>query len=484
ILKRRSKESYFSASSFANRIKWVAISLLFLGFYITSCKKFVAIDLPDTLLSAQSVFNDNGTATSAMTYIYSYMYSQKFSYNFSGLTTGLMSDELKCNSSTNVYYLNNLVSTAGIFPWSDAYNFIYKSNAVIEGLALSTGVSEAVKSQLTGEAKFIRAFCHFYLVNCYGDVPLVTSTDYQVNSKIARSPTTDVYRQIITDLKDAETLLNSDYVDFYNATGTSERTRPTKWAAKALMARAYLYMGKNDSAELKATEVINNTDKYGLLPNLNTVFVANSGEAIWQLQPPGPNTSVSTVDGSNFVLTGAPTGDKPFCSPQLLDSFETGDQRRINWVHDTIFGGQPYSYPHKYKQGFIYSSSKPLEYTMVFRLAEQYLIRAEARAKQNNLSGAKSDLNAIRHRAGLADYAGANTQTAILDAILHERQVELFTEWGHRWFDLIRTGKIDEVMNVVAPLKGGTWDDFDKLFPIPLTEIQNDPNLTQNPGYH
>ena len=118
----------------------------------------------------------------------------------------------------------------------------------------------------------------------------------------------------------------------------------------------------------------------------------------------------------------------------------------------------------------------------MFRLAEQYLIRAEARAQQNNISGAQADLNAIRTRAGLANVT-ATTQTGLVTAIYHERQIELFTEFGHRWFDLKRTGQLDAVMGIAAPQKGGTWASYKALIPIPASEISINPHLTQNPGY-
>jgi hypothetical protein len=119
---------------------------------------------------------------------------------------------------------------------------------------------------------------------------------------------------------------------------------------------------------------------------------------------------------------------------------------------------------------------------VLFRLAEQYLIRAEARAQQNNLGGAIPDLNTVRARAGLGGTT-ASTQADILTAILHECRVEFFTEEGHRFFDLRRTGNLDAVMNIMAPLKGGAWSTNKAWWPIPLTDIQNDTHLTQTPGY-
>jgi hypothetical protein len=118
------------------------------------------------------------------------------------------------------------------------------------------------------------------------------------------------------------------------------------------------------------------------------------------------------------------------------------------------------------------------EYNMVLRLAEQYLIRAEARGMQNDLTGAMDDVNIIRARAGLSSIDGTGfAQQDVLDAIDQERRAELFVEWGHRWFDLKRTGKIDAVLGPVKP----DWQSKDALFPIAQTEIIANPNLIQNP---
>jgi hypothetical protein len=117
---------------------------------------------------------------------------------------------------------------------------------------------------------------------------------------------------------------------------------------------------------------------------------------------------------------------------------------------------------------------------MFLRLGEQYLIRAEAEAHLNDNTNAIKDLNIIRNRAGLANYAGATDQTSVLTAIMHERQVELFCEWGNRWFDLKRTGTIDAVLGAEKP----GWQPYIALYPVPLTEIQSNPFLIQNPGYH
>jgi hypothetical protein len=123
-----------------------------------------------------------------------------------------------------------------------------------------------------------------------------------------------------------------------------------------------------------------------------------------------------------------------------------------------------------------------LEYLVVLRLSEQYLVRAEARTHLNDLSGAAADINVVRNRAGLPD-TKATDKTSLLDAIAQERRVELFAEWGHRWLDLKRTATIDTIMNIVSLSKGSSWNTNAQLYPIPAGDILLNPYLTQNPGY-
>ena len=283
--------------------------------------------------------------------------------------------------------------------------------------------------------------------------------------------------------------MKGDALTPYDA-GLEERVRPTKWAAAALLARVYLYIGDYANAETQATIVTNNSTYYGLLSDLNSVFLRNSKEAIWQLQPINNAGRSNTGEGILFILpnTGPNTSSYPvYLSNYIVNSFETGDQRKAKWVGSvtpTPPGTNTYFYPNKYKIGAVNTTVQ--EYPMVMRLAELYLIRAEARAQQNNTTGAVADLNAIRLRAGLPDYSGSTAQTSLLSAILHERQVELFTEWGHRWLDLKRTGTLNAVMGApggVCAVKGGSWSINSQLFPIPFSELQKDPNLVQNVGY-
>jgi starch-binding outer membrane protein, SusD/RagB family len=460
---------------------------------ISSCKKFVQISPPVTEIASATVYSTNTSAAAVMSGVYDNMEG-----NLSGLTNGpsslsylngLLADELKNYSVTSIqlsqFYTNSLASqtngSTNLYFWPELYKEIYVTNAVIEGVTNSSGMTPAMINQLTGEAKFMRAFLHFYATNLYGAVPLVTTTNYLTNNTISRSPQTVVYQQIIQDLKDAQADLSVNYLDASGNT-TSAKVRPNQGAATAMLARVYLYTDSFANAEAQATAVINNTTNYSLYNDLDSVFLSNSAEAIWQMEPVQPG--FNTFDGYEFILTSAP-GTGRFhvaLSTELLNAFEPGDARYSNWVGSYTKGTSTYYYPFKYKIGVDNANIPVTEYTMVLRLAEQYLIRAEARAMQGNIFGAQADINVIRSRANLSPIT-ATDQPSLLAAILQERRVELFTEWGHRWFDLNRTASVDSVMSIVTPLKGGTWNPDWSLFPIAYSELLDNPNLTQNNGY-
>jgi starch-binding outer membrane protein, SusD/RagB family len=459
-----------------NKSSYKALLILMLVYSNNGCKKFVTVDPPITQLVTSSVFENDQTATAAMNGIYSFMESDAGFSNGGntsiGFLGGLSADELTNYSSfpepiqfyQNAISKNNTVLYSSL--WQQPYQCIYDANAVLEGLAGSTGVSSGIKQELNGEARFIRAFCNFYLTNLFGDIPLINTTDYKTNALAFRTSRSAVYQQIITDLTEAQGMLAPDY-SFSNG----ERVKPNAWAAAALLARAYLYTGDWKDAEAEATMIINQSSLFGLSSDLNQVFLKNSPEAIWQLMPniPGNNT----LEGTVYILTSPPA--YAALSPQLVDAFEAGDLRKENWIADTTFDLTTYYYAFKYK---VKESSDLSEYSMVLRLAEQYLIRAEARTYLNNPAGAASDINTIRNRAGLGNIT-VTDQPGLLKAIQQERQVELFTEWGHRWLDLIRTGQATAIL---GPIKTD-WQASDTLYPIPQGEIQRDPNLIQNSGY-
>ncbi|WP_256003470.1 RagB/SusD family nutrient uptake outer membrane protein [Pedobacter deserti] len=464
----------------------LAILMICVGILLdTGCKKLVEVELPIDKTTAEAVFSNSGGASAALSNIY-YQIRSKIATGTSSpsVINGLTADEFFLHNEDNLYlqalFSNSLSSNlSGLNYWSSCYDLIFRVNAVIEGVQSSHGIPDISKNELIGQAKFLRAFIYFYLANLYGDVPLVISTDYKINMVLPRSSINDVYDQIIRDLTEAQNLVSADYLKPDLITVTNERVTANKAVVTSLLARVYLYNKQWEKAEIEATKVIENSN-YSILDLPNEVFLMNSKEAIWQIEGDisiGDNSG----DGAFFIPPSSSVMPTVILSDNLMSILTIGDKRRINWLNGVSIGSEIFYYPFKYKQGVTDVGSVTTEYTMIFRLAEQYLIRSEARAHLNNLTEAIGDLNVIRKRAGVPLYSSLNQEELLL-SIEKERQLELFSEWGHRWFDLKRTGRADEVLSLI---KGNNWQSTDKLLPIPANELLNNPSLRghQNPGY-
>ena len=449
---------------------------------LTACKKLIQIPAnPPTEIAQSEQFTDSASTMTAMADIYSYPSngSNGFTFNdgYLSLCTGLSADELSVGSNTATsalqFFQYGVTSLNAYLPlvWNDPYTGIYAVNAVMSGVATSSGLSTSLKTQLTGELELVRALYNFDLVNLFGAVPLVTTTDYTATSKLGRSPVDSVYTQILTDLTAAQQVLPVAYP-------SAGHLRPNLYTVKALLAKVELYQ-KNWQAAYNAADTIIHSGLYSLVPNLNNVFLNGSTEAIWQL-PANGKFSVTTEANEYVPYTSGTVPAYPLTS-FLLNAFEPGDQRLQDWTGKVIINtgsaNDTSYYPYKYKNRI--PSAPTTEDFMVFRLGEQYLIHAEAAAELGNLGTALSDLNTVRARAGLGA-STASTQADLLTAIMHERQVELFTEWGNRWFDLNRTATAGAVLNAE---KGG-FQSYMALYPVPFSQIEVNTLLTQNPGYN
>jgi hypothetical protein len=448
--------------------------LFFLGIGLTACSDFVEVEPPKNILISETVFNDPATVESAFANIFYNMREQGMTSGGLGLTPllGIYSDELDYfgfNTNYSQLYLNNVNPTNTVISdwWSQAYNLIYSANDIIKGVENSNALTTEDKSHFKGQALFVRGYIHSLLVNLYGDIPYITTTDYLENNSVSRLSIEEVNENIIEDLVNAVDLLGNLSYE------SEEKVLPGQTAAKALLARIYLYNEDWELAELTATQLIN---AYNLEPNLNDVFLKESSETIWQFKP--GISPRNTQEANQFVIQFIP-GQNYALTDTFLNAFEAGDQRLTHWTDNISNTNNTITlyFAHKYKA--LFSENASLEYSIIFRLAEQYLIRAEARAHMSDVLGAQQDLNTIRNRAGLNNTT-AITVNDLLDSILHERRVELFTEQGHRWFDLKRTNNASAVLSVVKP----NWQETDILLPIPETELEMNPNLLpQNTGY-
>jgi hypothetical protein len=448
--------------------------ILFIAFLLfAGCDNFVDVAIPDSQLTGNLVFEDANTASAALADIYSKLRDTGMLTGLAGANAnlGMYTDELiyygASNDNSTFVYNNTLLantSTVAQF-WNESYQQVYCANAVIKGCELSQALSTADRNQFIGEASFIRALVHFYLANLYGDVPYVNVTDYETNKLATRVPVATVYASIIADLNKAIALLPENYL-------STDRVRPNRSTAIALLARVYLYKGDWAEASNAASAVLNNPI-YVWESNVDKTFLKECKATIWQFVPRAAGNN--TDEGSIFIFKSGPPTYVGLRS-ELFQSFAANDLRKTHWIAAVTDGKNTWYHANKYKQKS--STATSVEYSIVFRLAEQYLIRAEARARQGELIGAKEDLNVLRKTAGLANTT-AVTAEAIVDAILQERRFELFTEYGHRFFDLKRSGTLDIVLPAIKP----GWNKTDALWPIPEKELLANPNLVQNPGY-
>lgn len=456
------------------KIKFIHLYILAFSIVNVSCKKFLEVDPPKNRTAAEAAFSDEKIATSTVLGIYTSMngFNGQFASSLLSTLMSISADDYYYSlTSYDAYKQNALLPSTDYLDrlWSQPYGYIYHANSVIEGVAASS-LSPQVKAQLTGEAKFLRAFCYFYLVNTFNKVPLVKDTDVFKNNLLGQSTKQEVYDFITQDLTDAVANLSDAYQG-------SERVRPNKKAAQALLARVYLYAQKWDLAEATASAVIADT-RYKIPADLNSVFLKTSEEAIWQLQTVNTSTAgVNTWEGFG-IIPATSTGVVYYRVYDATEKkFETGDKRKVNWLRTYTTGGVTYYYPAKYK---IRTSTPVTEYNTVLRLAEQYLIRAEARANQNNpakLVQAIEDLNVIRDRADIPDLSTALPKADVLLAIEKERHLELLGEWGHRWFDLVRTNRAVPVLSVT---KANGFNASDQLIPISEAIMNTNPNLKPN----
>ena len=395
-------------------------------------------------------------------------YSDFQSLSYYGRTYGIFSDLAADNlvhppNATATEYSevdNNSIlpenaSVDGI--WTVLYEGINIANNVIAQVPNVPGMSDDERNVALAELYFIRALNHFNLTNYYGAIPIKTTPTIGVDKVNAPRDNVDaVYSQIITDLK---------FAAEYLPASSSRKIRASKQAANALLARVYLYHKEYQNAVALATEVINNGG-YSLLTNYADIFASDeSAESIFEIDFTALNRN--RIAEYNFPLT---LNGRREVAPadELITKYTTGDTRLAATI--TYTGTTPYVIKYD-------DLSTGGDNVIVIRLAEMYLIRAEATTRLGgNVSTIQSDLNAIRTRAHLSPVS-ATAYPDLLLAIEAENRLEFAFE-GHRWFDLVRTGRAVDVLNTVT-------NENQTLFPIPLSEIlaNTSPGMTQNPGY-
>ncbi|SRX52220.1 RagB/SusD family nutrient uptake outer membrane protein [Aequorivita sp. CIP111184] len=452
------------------------IYLLLCTLLICSCEDFLEVDGPLGQIESSEVYEDETTATAAVMTLYGKLRDEVLLTGRPegvGTLMGIYADELDFygfgGEPMDSFYQHQVYSDDLIVEnlWNGSYSLIYMTNATLAGLENSKTLSNGTKAQLRGEAMFIRSLAYFYLVNLFGDIPYPTGTKYETNRNLPKVPVSKVYEMIITDLKEAKSLLGTNYL-------LDERTRANQMVVAALLARVYLYTKQWSLAETEAGTLINNVFVFRLEPEVSQEFLKESTSTILQLRP--KYDGGNTLEASTFLFTSGPP-PLVALNPEFIEGMEEGDNRKNQWIGAVTDGTETWYFPYKYKYNS--NTGTSIEYSIILRISEQFLIRAEARVKQGNLSGALEDINVIRNRAGLMD-VDANSESGIIEAIINERFHELFTEFGHRWFDIKR---LDLANEILAPIKSG-WKTTDILLPIPEAELMMNPNLNpQNSGY-
>lgn len=339
--------------------------------------------------------------------------------------------------------------------WEEAYDGINRVNGLLEAIPNVSELSSSQQTTYRGEALFIRALLYSVLARYHGDVPLVLTASRGVSSEslVTRTPVAEVREQIIADLAEAATLLPATLV----------QGRATQYAANALAARVNLDAGNYTEARDLATSVIDGP--FDLVDDYQTIWTTkNSDEAIFELQFRVGNTN--SLAYWYFPQTlGGRLGYAP--TAEYYSAFSPGDERRDATIKVTEDGQR---YAAKY-----FRVAAEDDNVVVLRLAEMYLIRAEANAQLGAPAATvRADINMVRNRAGVADLPDTVvSEEDLLMAILDERRLEFGYE-GQRFFDLRRLGMAQSVLGLNAERL---------LWPIPQAEREVNPSLTQNPGY-
>lgn len=358
----------------------------------------------------------------------------------------------------------------------------------------------ARRDVILGEAFYLRAFYLWTLTKNFRDVVIKTSPSTSIDSAIiGQSAQADVFKQIFADLDQAEAKL-PDYAP------AIQKGRPSKQVAQALYAKAALY-AENWALALEKAKAVLASNKYTLMPNVKDVYDVSKEdvariENMWAFEcestSPGFGTQIISLygprnsDGPQYAATSFGSA---FVYQSFFNSFDPADKRRqlldTNYVNKQ---GQTVAQKDitpittqgvllkKYMDPVAPSNAVNIP---ILRLADVYLIAAEAEARQNGANAnAYGYIKVVRDRAGLADLTPGLSKEQFVDAVLQERSWEFFGE-GDRWYDLTRTNTFIKVttaaVNNVFPVRNP--QSRNRYFPIPLDEINANPKLEQNPDW-
>jgi len=466
------------------------ILLVAIGLMFNQCDKDFLETLPVSSISVESYFKTAADAENALVGCYNGIAGQI--WNLSVVLQVTSDNNYAGGDNPENFRFDNMIREApGEYctnAWNAHYETINRCNNIlkfvpeIDDSKLDVGNRRAI---IQGEATFLRAFAYFNLVRIWGDVPLTTTPTMSLDPaeiNLSRSSVDAVYTQIIADLENSINLL-------LPANDPSQQAgRATKGAARALLAQVYATIASPDwNQVLTYCNAVIDHDGYQLLADYDHLFDGdhyNNSESIFEFQYQQPNAAQFA-----YQLWASPSrsGDswRKFNTPSedLIQAFDDeGDVIRKNssiyyedvgqyWVDPDYGTIVPFMNKWRHPSGW---SSEDNWY--VIRLAETYLLRAEAENELGNMPGALADLQVIRDRVNLPAKS-LSTKEEVSEAILLERRLELAFEF-YRWFDLLRAGIAIQTMQALGYTHA---DEYDVLFPIPQDERNRNPNLTQNP---
>ncbi len=452
--------------------KITAVALLYVLTALMSCEKMLEVDLPENQMLSETVFQDAQTANSVLSALYAGLWeASPIAGDQSGRILSLYTDDLTyyaVNATNGLPEISNntLIDTNQFVNslWSAAYQKIYISNSIIEGLDSSNFISTAEKNRMTGEALTIRSLLFFYLQQIYGDIPYPVTTNYQINQSIVKTNADEVLQRIESDLIKAVELLPDQY-------RSAERIFINKKTAQLMLAKVQMQRSKYADAESTLKAVIQ-SPLYQFQNDITKVFLKSGTHIIWQLKPKNSGDPVREATLYYFANV-APSSMT--LSPALVTSFQTGDLRKQHWIAPVTVAGTTWYRAEKYKA----RSANTTENSIVFRLEEAYLLLSESLARQNKTAEALPYINPIRQRAAQPLLTSSVSQNTLLDEILKENRKEFFTEMGHRFIDLKRAGQLN-TLQATKP----NWKDFHKVWPLPQKELLMNSNMNpQNTGY-
>lgn len=460
---------------------------------LTSCEKLS--EEPAALLTTEQFYKTQADAVAAVTSVYNALnasgqtiYNSLFQIGMDIASDDALPGPRARNANVRSFAVLSHATTNDRVEeiWKQHYAAINRANVAIDRIPAIV-FDDQLKARLIKEAKFLRALYYFNLVRLYGEVPLVLHEPATLGNTdifVKRNTVEEVYKQIIADLQDAETLPP--------AYGSQDIGRATGGAAKSMLTRVYLTRQNWDKTIEKALEVINGPYAYNLFAEYAEVFnkANNNGkEHIFSAQFKSLYNGNGNSLGSRATPTGVPGidgGDADVPTPEIYALFQAADKRRDVTFYTSLVSpsnGNTYNFsPHFrkfYDASVLPNTGESGINFPIIRYADVLLQYAEALNEKNGpVTEAYNAVNRIRARAGLPDLSGLS-KDQFRDSLYKERRLEFVYE-HQRWFDLVRTKKLEPALKAV-----GKTNVLPRhyLYPIPQRERDLNPLLTQNDGW-